>query len=265
MPPKPTRKLKPSRPIGGPSRMSGGMPSVTPSPASARPFMKPALPFRGSSVQSTPTPAPRPFSSQHSGRMVAPSPSAEVERQLSREFGTQAESSRSGAAREQQQAALQRVASRSLSSIPGRPAFSVTPSPVGGSGGKSLPGPSPARRGTGGKGLGAMHGTARRHRNQRILRDSVTGITKPVIRRLARRGGVKRISGQIYEEVRIVLKSHLTGIIRDTVAYCEHGNRKTITVTDVIHALQRRGTPIYGFDKSTYEPKKANRKLTARK
>ena len=32
------------------------------------------------------------------------------------------------------------------------------------------------------------------------------GITKPAIRRLARRGGVKRISGLIYEETRRVLK-----------------------------------------------------------
>ena len=34
----------------------------------------------------------------------------------------------------------------------------------------------------------------------------VQGITKPAIRRLARRGGVKRISGLIYEETRGVLK-----------------------------------------------------------
>lgn len=32
-----------------------------------------------------------------------------------------------------------------------------------------------------------------------ILRDNIQGITKPAIRRLARRGGVKRISGLIYE------------------------------------------------------------------
>ena len=34
-----------------------------------------------------------------------------------------------------------------------------------------------------------------------VLRDNIQGITKPAIRRLARRGGVKRISGLIYEEV----------------------------------------------------------------
>ena len=40
------------------------------------------------------------------------------------------------------------------------------------------------------------------------------GITKPAIRRLARRGGVKRISGLIYEETRGVLKVFLENVIR---------------------------------------------------
>ena len=44
-------------------------------------------------------------------------------------------------------------------------------------------------RGKGGKGLGK--GGAKRHR--KVLRDNIQGITKPAIRRLARRGGVKRI------------------------------------------------------------------------
>ena len=50
-------------------------------------------------------------------------------------------------------------------------------------------------------------GGAKRHR--KILRDNIQGITKPAIRRLARRGGVKRISGLIYEETRGVLKIFL--------------------------------------------------------
>jgi histone H4 len=49
-------------------------------------------------------------------------------------------------------------------------------------------------RGKGGKGLGK--GGAKRH--CKVLRDNIQGITKPAIRRLARRGGVKRISGLIY-------------------------------------------------------------------
>ncbi|KAL8998685.1 MAG: hypothetical protein Q9169_002346, partial [Polycauliona sp. 2 TL-2023] len=48
--------------------------------------------------------------------------------------------------------------------------------------------------GKGGKGLGK--GGAKRHR--KILRDNIQGITKPAIRRLARRGGVKRISASMF-------------------------------------------------------------------
>lgn len=65
-------------------------------------------------------------------------------------------------------------------------------------------------RGKGGKGLGK--GGAKRHR--KVLRDNIQGITKPAIRRLARRGGVKRISGAIYEETRGVLKVFLEHVIR---------------------------------------------------
>ncbi|KAF8376472.1 hypothetical protein PRIPAC_82901, partial [Pristionchus pacificus] len=98
-------------------------------------------------------------------------------------------------------------------------------------------------RGKGGKGLGK--GGAKRHR--KVLRDNIQGITKPAIRRLARRGGVKRISGLIYEETRGVLKVFLENVIRDAVTYCEHAKRKTVTAMDVVYALKRQGRTLYGF------------------
>jgi histone H4 len=111
-------------------------------------------------------------------------------------------------------------------------------------------------RGKGGKGLGK--GGAKRHR--KVLRDNIAGITKPAIRRLARRGGVKRISGLIYDETRGVLKvflevsgapcgsgSHLQNVIRDAVTYTEHGKRKTVTALDIVYALKRQGRTLYGF------------------
>ena len=45
-----------------------------------------------------------------------------------------------------------------------------------------------------------------------VAEDGPLGITKPAIRRLARRGGVKRISGLIYEETRGVLKIFLENV-----------------------------------------------------
>ncbi|KAJ4493916.1 histone-fold-containing protein [Lentinula edodes] len=92
---------------------------------------------------------------------------------------------------------------------------------------------------------GELHGGAKRHR--KILRDNIQGITKPAIRRLARRGGVKRISGLIYEETRGVLKIFLENVIRDSVTYTEHAKRKTVTALDVVYALKRSGRTLYGF------------------
>ncbi|XP_042649059.1 uncharacterized protein LOC104355901 [Tyto alba] len=108
-------------------------------------------------------------------------------------------------------------------------------------------------RGKGGKGLGK--GGAKRHR--KVLRDNIQGITKPAIRRLARRGGVKRISGLIYEETRGVLKVFLENVIRDAVTYTEHAKRKTVTAMDVVYALKRQGRTLYGFGGSNQRREQA--------
>ena len=98
-------------------------------------------------------------------------------------------------------------------------------------------------RGKGRKGL--KEGGAKRHR--KILRDNIQGITKPAVRRLAPRGGVKRISGLIYEETRDVLKNYLESVIRDAVTYTEHAKRKTVVAMDIVYALKRQGKTLYGF------------------
>nr|XP_021138485.1 uncharacterized protein LOC102092620 [Columba livia] len=116
-------------------------------------------------------------------------------------------------------------------------------------------------RGKGGKGLGK--GGAKRHR--KVLRDNIQGITKPAIRRLARRGGVKRISGLIYEETRGVLKVFLENVIRDAVTYTEHAKRKTVTAMDVVYALKRQGRTLYGFGGLMARTKQTARKSTGGK
>ena len=95
-----------------------------------------------------------------------------------------------------------------------------------------------------GKGMGKGKG-GKRHRL--ISRDNIKGITKPAIRRLARRGGVKRISDGIYGSTRDVLRLFLEDVIRDAVAYTDYSRRKTVTAMDVVYALKRKGRTIYGF------------------
>lgn len=84
-------------------------------------------------------------------------------------------------------------------------------------------------------------------RYSRILRGNIQGIRKPGIRRLARRGGVKRLSANIYEETRTVLRDFLTTILRDAVAYMDHARRKTVSAMDVVYALKRNGYALYGY------------------
>jgi histone H3/H4 len=95
------------------------------------------------------------------------------------------------------------------------------------------------------KGLGRS-GAKRRHKT---LSGYKTGITKPAIRRLARQGGVKRISDSIYKETQSCLKVWLQMIIRDTIFYTEHAHRMTVTAMDVVYGLKRHGYTLYGFDK----------------
>ncbi|KAH9056499.1 histone cluster 1, H4d [Lactarius vividus] len=78
-------------------------------------------------------------------------------------------------------------------------------------------------RGKGGKGLGIAG--VKRHR-----------ITRPAIRRLARRGGTRG-----------ALKIFLENVIRDSIAYTDHAQRKTVTALDVVYALKRSGRTLYGF------------------
>ncbi|KAJ7133122.1 hypothetical protein C8R44DRAFT_663771 [Mycena epipterygia] len=94
-----------------------------------------------------------------------------------------------------------------------------------------------------GKGLGKWSAA---HCCRRIPPD-VTRHMKPALRRLARRGGVKRIARPIYDDVRGALRLHLEDILREAVLYTEHGYRTTVTSSDVLHAFKRNGRVLYGF------------------
>lgn len=103
-------------------------------------------------------------------------------------------------------------------------------------------------KGGGGQGKGGHgHGKGGAKRHRKVLRDNINGITKPAIRRLARRAGVKRMSGLIYDETRSVLKIFLENVLHDAVTYTEHAKRKTVTAMDVVYALKRQGRTLYGF------------------
>lgn len=73
-------------------------------------------------------------------------------------------------------------------------------------------------------------------------------ITNPSIKRLARRAGCKRISSNMYREVKGAIRIFMDQIIRDSVLMSGHARRKTVTVKDVVYALRKNNNILYGYD-----------------
>lgn len=85
-----------------------------------------------------------------------------------------------------------------------------------------------------------------RHRHRLAIQKSQS-ISKPAIRRLARRAGVKRISEGIYQEAPQALRTWLQKMIHDATVYADHARRFTITTNDVLLALKKNGVTLYGY------------------
>lgn len=71
-------------------------------------------------------------------------------------------------------------------------------------------------------------------------------ISRSATRKLARRGGIKRICKSMTEETQFVLRSWLQKVLGDAIAYTDHAHRKTVTKLDVLYALKHNGRTLYG-------------------
>jgi len=73
-------------------------------------------------------------------------------------------------------------------------------------------------------------------------------VTKAAVRRLARRGGVKRFASLILPEIRTTMATFVTKLVTDAMAYADHGRRTTVTAHDVLYALRHRNVHLYGYN-----------------
>ena len=100
-------------------------------------------------------------------------------------------------------------------------------------------------------GKGKMGKAAEKGKAKRIIKKTPQGVeyqvTKGALRRLARRGGVKRISDTSYPPMREFCDSMLVRVTRDSIVYAEAGKRKTVTAMDVVYALKKNGKTLYGY------------------
>lgn len=95
-----------------------------------------------------------------------------------------------------------------------------------------------------GRGKAPMSSTKRHLRKER-LRDNILGVTAPAIRRLARRGGIKRIDCNVYEATRDALKLFVGNVIRDAITYTEYARRKTVMKMYMLLALKKHKITLY--------------------
>ena len=103
-------------------------------------------------------------------------------------------------------------------------------------------------RGKGKGGLGGKSGAKRMDFGRKTLRESILGITKPAIRRLACRGGVKSISSYTYVETRAVLRRFLMNILHDSVDDTEPAKlNTTVTTLDVFYTFKCQGRTVYSL------------------
>jgi histone H4 len=83
----------------------------------------------------------------------------------------------------------------------------------------------------------------------RVLRDTHVGISKGDIRRLARRGGVRRIrwNDELLIRVRLALKEFVRRVLKSAITYTEHSRRWTVSQMDIVCGLKREGITVYGI------------------
>lgn len=103
------------------------------------------------------------------------------------------------------------------------------------------------RAGTKRRPAGTGRAGGRRRRSTQKLQAAHARISKGAIRRLARRAGVVRLSGLVYDTAGDALYEFLRGVLWDVVTYTEHARRSTVRALDVLHALKLRGAHLYGF------------------
>ncbi len=78
-------------------------------------------------------------------------------------------------------------------------------------------------------------------RHKKPSKSPLEAVGKPAIRRLARRGGVARISAEVYQSMRDTANAYLDSVVERALLYleCRVGkNGGVLTATDVIYALK---------------------------
>lgn len=78
-------------------------------------------------------------------------------------------------------------------------------------------------------------------RQRKVIRDAIDSVTNPAIERLLHRSGVKRISGEVYQEIRTIIKDVTERIVGNSITFMEASKRSTVSEADLRAGLEQIG------------------------
>lgn len=72
-----------------------------------------------------------------------------------------------------------------------------------------------------------------------VYRDNIQGLTKPAFERIARKAGVKSMTGLMTEELRGITKVEMENILRVANNVRGHRRAKTISADDIAYGIDQ--------------------------
>jgi histone H4 len=91
-----------------------------------------------------------------------------------------------------------------------------------------------------GKDKATQPGGSKRH-GKKIAKPVLDGITKNDIGRVAKRAGVTRVGGGVYDEMRVQAQGYLDDLLTKTLIHTEYRKAQTVTTGDVLQGFKSVG------------------------
>lgn len=93
---------------------------------------------------------------------------------------------------------------------------------------------------------------------KKMYRGNIQGLKNPEFLRLAHKAGVKRMNGLCYDELRGITKIHMEGIIRDAMTYKDNRRAKTVSLDDMLNAIENAEGTHFAYSKGLTTVKKCS-------
>ena len=104
--------------------------------------------------------------------------------------------------------------------------------------------------------------------HQPKLTNNIKGMSDPMIRRLCLRGGIKRVSRNVYETVRTNMQAFVDNALDAALVFTRRMKHNTVTQDDIVRGLAAKGysvSPAVTTQRYTYKKKKTSSKKPAAK